>query len=60
MKLSATLANANIHTQSDKEVSQSDNKAIAGRTFWQSLTTRFWAYTEETRQTDTKSFEGLL
>ncbi|KPA21983.1 hypothetical protein shim_18690 [Shimia sp. SK013] len=60
MKLSATLANANIHTQTHKEVSQSDNKATAGRTFWRSLTTHFWAYTEEAEQTETKSFEGLL
>ena len=60
MKLSATLANANILAQTHKEVSPSDKTAPTGWAQWRSLTARFWSYTEETAQTETKSFEGLL
>ena len=60
MKLSTTLTNANIPAQSHKEISPSHKTVTADSTLWHSLTKRFWSYTEETSQTDTKPFEGLL
>ena len=61
MKLPATTANASITAHTHKAISQQSGKSTAtGKTFWQSLAVRFWAYTEATGTTETKSFEGLL
>jgi len=60
MKPSATLVNANILAHPHKEISPSDKNDATGSTWWRALTTRFWSYTEETGQTETKSFKGIL
>ncbi|SEN83056.1 hypothetical protein SAMN04488077_1354 [Roseovarius tolerans] len=61
MKLAATTSNATINMQSLKAVSKGSDQSIAtDKTLWQSFSTLFWAYTEETGKAETKSFEGLL
>jgi len=60
MKFSIPHTNANIPTQPHKEILQPDNNVAVGKTFWRSLVSRFWAYTDETSQADANSFKGLL
>lgn len=61
MKLAATTANANIHPQSLKAISNDRDKPMTTDNSPRlSLAARFWAYTEETGKADTTSFEGLL
>jgi len=61
MKLFATTANANINTQGVTTPSQESGTSTArAGAIWHSFASRFWAHTEDTSKTDTKSFEGLL